>query len=170
MDFLALAGKRYSVRSFKSDPVPQEIIDKILDAGLAAPTACNIQPQKITVVNSEEGLARFRKCTECHFHAPLAFIVSYDKTLCWRRKFDGKESGDIDASIVATHMMLEAADLGIGSTWVMFFIPEAVKTEFCFSEDLEPVALLVMGYPAENAAPAAKHFLCRNREEIVSYR
>lgn len=169
MDFLKLAKARYSVRNFKEDPIPQETIEKILEAGLAAPTACNNQPQKIIVVNNSEALERFRKCTGSHFNAPLAFIVSCDKSLCWKRSCDGKSSEDVDASIVASHMMLEAASLGIGSTWVMSFLPEAIKKEFGFYETLEPVALLVMGYPSEKSEPSKMHFLCRSPEEIVFY-
>lgn len=168
MDFLTLAKERYSVRRFKPDPVPDEIVNKIIEAGLVAPTACNIQPEKIVVIRSEEGLEKLRRVTECHFGAPLAFLVSYDASLIWRRKFDGKSSGDIDASIVGTHMMLEAWSLGIGSTWVMYFIPEAAKCEFGLSETEEPVALLVMGYPADDAAPSRLHSLYRDRKEIVS--
>lgn len=168
MDFLELSSKRYSVRSFKYTSIPQEIIDKILLAAKAAPTACNNQPQEILVIKSPEGLSTLKKCTECHFNAPLAFIVCCDKDRCWRRSYDNKPSGDVDASIVATHMMLEAEDLGIGSTWVMHFIPEAVKVEFDLADNIEPVAILVMGYP--NAEPSPMHFNRRDLSDYVSYR
>lgn len=170
MSFLDLAKARYSVRSFKPEPVAQEAIDKILEAGNVAPTACNKQPQRIIAVKSEEGLALLRKCTECHFNAPLAFIVCHDKSLCWTRPFDGKTSGDIDASIVAAHMMLEAAELGVGSTWAMYFIPEAVRTEFELDESVEPTAILVMGYPSDDAKPAANHSAKKDIAETVEYR
>lgn len=169
MDFLSLAEARYSVRSFKPDPVPTEVIEKIIKAGLVAPTACNNQPEKIIAVSTNDGLERFRRCTECHYNAPLGFIVGYDKTRCWKSEITPKTSGDIDASIVATHMMLEAASLGIGSTWVMYFIPEAVKAEFALGYNIEPVALLVMGYPADDAKPSKMHDSFRDKSEIVSY-
>lgn len=169
MDFLELAKARYSVRSFKPDPVPTEIIEKIIEAGLVSPTACNRQPQRIIAVNSEDGLRRFRMCTECHYNAPLAFIICYNKDECWKRSYDGKSSGDVDASIVTTHMMLEAASLGIGSTWVMFFIPDAVKTEFALDDSLEPAAILIMGYPSPDAAPSKQHSSKRDKNELVSF-
>lgn len=168
MDFLELAAKRYSVRNFKKIPIPQIIIDKILMAGNVAPTAHNYQPQKIIVVNSQKGLRTLKKCTECHYNAPLAFIICYDKDKCWKRSYDNKNSGDIDASIVATHMMMEAAELDIGSTWIMYFIPEAIKVEFELSDNIEPVAILVMGYT--DAAPSQEHFNRRDLEDCVSYR
>ena len=66
-------------------------------------------------------------------------------------------------------MMLEAADLGIGSTWVMHFIPEAVREEFRLPENYEPVSILVMGYPAEDSKPAPSHTNIKPLPETVSY-
>ncbi len=169
MTFLELAKNRYSVRKFKDDPVPQEKIDKILKAGHLAPTACNNQPQKIIVVNSAAGLEKFRKCTTCHFNEQLVFIVCFDRNLSWKRSYDGKDSGDIDAAIVATHMMLEAAEEGIGSTWIMHYIPEAVKEEFGLEDNIESTVVLSMGYAAEDAVPAKLHELYRDPSEIVRY-
>lgn len=169
MDFLQLAADRYSVRKFKDTPVPREIVDKILKAGQLAPTACNFQPQKILAVCSVEGLQKLKKCTDCHFNAPLAMIVCNDGSRSWTRPFDGKSSGDVDASIVTTHMMLEAAELGLGSTWVMYFKPDAVTAEFGLPEGIEPIAILPMGYPAEDAAPSPKHGETRPMEEMVKF-
>lgn len=169
MDFLELAGARYSVRSFADKPVEQNVIDKLLQAALLAPTACNRQPQRILVINDGEGIQKFRKCTECHFNAPAAMLVCYDKNECWVRGYDGKNSGDIDASIVATHIMLAAADMGLGTTWVMHFIPEAVRCEFALPDNIEPTALLVMGYPAEDAGPSPLHTKSKSAQNIVFY-
>ena len=169
MEFLQLAADRYSVRRFKTDPVPRELIDKILKAGQLAPTACNNQPQKILVVSSAEGLEKLKRCTECHFNAPLAMIVCNDGSRSWTRPFDGKSSGDVDGSIVTTHLMLEAAELGLGSTWVMFFIPDAVKAEFALADGIEPVAILPMGYPADDAAPSPMHEKTRPMAELVQF-
>lgn len=158
MEFSELIKSRFSVREFSDRKVEREVTEKILTAGQVAPTACNRQPQRIFVIESEEGLAKLRKCTGSHFNAPLAMLVCFDRDECWKRDYDGKSSGDIDASIVCAHMMLEAADLGVGSTWVMHYIPEAVKEEFGLPDNLESVALLVMGYPGEGAVPAPMHY------------
>ena len=169
MAFLDLAKARYSVRSFKPDTVPAALVEQILTAARVAPTACNNQPQKILVIQSAEALEKLKKCTPCHFNAPLAFLICNDSTRSWTRPFDGKSSGDVDSSIVATHMMLAAADVGVGSTWVMFFDPAAVRTEFALAENLEPIALLPMGFPAEDAVPAGKHSEFRDDADMVEF-
>lgn len=153
MDFLTFAAARYSVRNFQPQHLPREIIDQILQAGHIAPTGCNYQPQRILVLNSDASAEKLKSCTKCHFNAPCAMLVCYDTTECWQRKYDGQTSGVIDASIVTTHMMLQAHALGIGATWVMHFDPFAMRTAFHIPENVEPVALLVMGYPAPDAAP-----------------
>ena len=170
MEFLKLAEERYSVRKFTAEPVAQDIIDKILKAGHVAPTACNYQPQRIFVINSPEGLEKLKNCTRCHFDAPCAMLVCYNKDECWTRKYDGENSGFVDASIVTTHMMLEATELGIGTTWVMHFNPSKMVEEFNIPENLVPVALLVMGHPADDAAPIDMHSKFRAMDEIVSYK
>ena len=168
-EFLKLAEKRYSVRKFKDIHLEQEKINKILNAGMLAPTGCNNQPQRILVINSDDSIQRLRKCTKCHFDAPTAMLVCYNKNECWTRKYDGKTCGVADACIVTTHMMLEAEELGIGTTWVMHFIPEAIKCEFEIPDNIEPVALLVMGYPAEDAEPSPLHTEFRPIDELVVY-
>lgn len=168
-DFLKLAAERFSVRSFKKKEIEDELLNKILRAGQLAPTACNFQPLRIVVVRGEEGAERIKKCTPCHFDSVNALLVCYNKDECYKREYDGKDSGDIDASIVATHMMLEAHSLGIGSTWVMHFIPEAVIEEFNVPDNFVPVVLLVMGYPADDVKPSHRHEEVKPLESMVSY-
>lgn len=166
-DFLDLAQERYSVRKFLDRPVEKDIISKIMKSGDLAPTAVNFQPQKILIAQQTDQLTKLKKCTGSHFDAPLAFIVCYDKDRSWKRSYDGQDSGVVDASIVATHMMLEAANLGIGSTWVMHFDPQAVYTEFALPSNVVPVAILVMGYPHPQATPSPRHFEYRDEAEIL---
>ena len=167
MDFLTLAADRYSVRKFKDIPVETEIINKILKAGHLAPTGCNYQPQKILVINTKEALEKLKGCTKCHFNAPLAMLICYDKNECWERKYDGALSGQTDASIVTTHMMLQAHELGVGSCWIMHFNPFAMRETFNIPENYEMAALLVMGYPSEDSEPIQMHSTFRPEDEIV---
>ena len=168
-DFMSLAAERYSVRKFRNEPVAQEAIDKILRAGHLAPTGCNFQPQRIYVIRSAEGMDKLRACTKCHFDAPMAMLICYDKTECWTRRYDGEQAGWTDASIVTTHMMLQAHEIGVGTTWVMHFDPFAVREAFSLDEKIVPVALMPMGYPAEDAQPHPLHSQMRPMEDVVSY-
>lgn len=168
-NFMKLIKERCSVRKFTDKAVDSKTLEQILQAAMYAPTACNRQPVKIIAVNDEDGIHKLRKCTECHFNANTALIICCDRQQNWIRGYDGKASGEIDASIVTSYLMLAAASLGVGTTWVMYFIPEAVKEEFSLPEYTEPVALLIMGYPAEDFAPSPQHFETKAIEEMVSY-
>ncbi|MBO2516964.1 MAG: nitroreductase [Clostridiales bacterium] len=169
MELLKLMEERYSVRSFSDRAVEDEKIEAILQAGRLAPTACNNQPQKILVLKSRESLELWQKCTKCHFNEQLVMIVCYDRQQAWTREYDGQDSGFVDASIITTHMMLEAANEGIGSTWIMYFIPEAVREEFHLPENLVPVSVLAMGYASEKAAPSPRHGLRKPLTDTVVY-
>ena len=167
MDFLTLASDRYSVRNFKDKSLEKDVIDKILEAGHIAPTGCNYQPQRILVINNEIALAKLKDCTRCHFDAPCSMLICYNKDECWTRPYDGVQCGMVDASIVTTHMMLRAWELGIGSTWVMHFNPFKIREAFEIPLNIEPVALLVMGYPADDAQPNKLHTQFRPLSETV---
>ena len=169
MSFIKLAEERYSLRSFCSKPVEKEKLDLVLKAAQLSPTACNSQPQRILVIENEEALEKLKKCTQYHFNAPVAFLVCYVKTVSWKRKFDGDDSGVVDASIVTTHMMLQAAEIGLGTTWVGYFDPAVITKEFDIPENFVPVALLPMGYPSEEAKPNTAHYQRKSIDETVFY-
>lgn len=169
MDFLKLAYERYSVRKFEDKHLEQEVIEQILAAGHVAPTGCNYQPQRILVMNSDESMAKLKRCTKCHFNAPTAMLVCYNKDESWERKYDGALSAPVDASIVTTHMMLMAHSVGVGSCWVMHFDPAAMKEEFHIPDNYIPQALLVMGYPHKESKPIEMHSKVRPMDEVVFY-
>lgn len=85
MDFDRVITERYSVRKFKDEPLKQSDIEKILIAGHKAPTGCNYQPQRVLVLNSVEAIENLKKCTKCHFNAPTAMVVCYNKDESWVR-------------------------------------------------------------------------------------
>lgn len=169
MEFTKLIEDRYSVRSFKPGHLPREVLEKILRAGHLAPTGCNYQPQRVLVLNTDESMEKLRTCTKCHFGAPTALLVCHNTAESWVRKYDGALSSPVDAVIVATHMMLAAHNEGVGCCWVMHFDPAAVREAFGIPAGVEPAALLVLGYPAENAKPLPLHFQTRPLEETVVY-
>ena len=169
MDFEKLITERYSVRNFKPERLPQAIMDKILEAGHKAPTGCNYQPQRILVLNTDESIAKLKECTKCHFNAPTAMLVCHNKEESWVRKYDGALSSPVDAVIVTTHMMLAAHNLGVGCCWVMHFDPAAMRESFNIPDNVEPIALLVMGYPSDDAKPLDLHDQFRPMNEVVFY-
>lgn len=169
MEYSELIKKRYSVRKFTDEPIKKEAIDRILDAAHLAPTGCNFQPQRILVINTPEAIEKLQGCTRAHFGANTAMLVCYSRDECWTRKYDNEVSGMVDASIVATHMMLAAENEGVGSTWVMHFNPFAMREAFNIPENIIPVALLVLGYPAPDAEPHPYHSQFRPQEETVRY-
>lgn len=169
MNFAQLAEERYSVRKFDKRPVEREKVEAVLKAGRIAPTACNNQPQRILVIDDADGMAKLKRCTSYTFGAPMALMVCFDKTQSWVRSFDNDNSGVVDASIVATHMMLQAADLGLGTTWVGYFDPAKAAKEINLPENIVPVAVLPLGYPAPDAKKNPLHFEKAPADAIVFY-
>ena len=155
--FLELAASRYSVRKYDARAIEPEKLAQILEAGRIAPTAHNDQPQRIKVITTPDDLAKVDECTRCRFGAPTVLLICYDKTACWKRSFDSALSGEVDASIVTTHMMLAAQDLGLGTCWVMYFNAEKAIEQFALPENIIPVAMLPVGYPAEGSTPSGMH-------------
>ena len=169
MTFLELAKARYSVRSFQDQPIREEDMNRILEAGLVAPTACNYQPQKIYIAKSKDAREKLASVCPCTFGAPVILVVGYDRTRDAKNKLmPGYTFGEIDATIVCTHMMLEAAELGIGSCWVGWFNAEQVAKALGLPENVTVSALLPMGYPADNAKPAPLHTQYRKLDDMVS--
>jgi Nitroreductase len=159
MSFLDLAKKRYSVRAYTAQSVEKEKLDLILEAGRVAPTGANMQPQRLIVIQSKDGLNKISKAADI-YGAPLAILVCSDTNKTWTRPFDRKKLTDIDASIVTDHMMLAATDLGLGSVWVCYFKPDVIKAEFNLPCNLEPINILVIGYA--NTKKEAELTACRH--------
>ncbi len=167
-DFLTLAAERFSVRHFSDKPVEQEKLDKILEAGKLAPTAVNSQPQKIYVIQSPEVLEKVNQLSPCIYGAPQVFLFCYDdNNVCPRGENDNY--GDIDVTIVLTHMMLEAWNLGIGTCPVGYFDQKELAKSLELPSNIHPVLLMPFGYAADDAAPSEKHSTFRPMEEMVEY-
>ncbi len=164
MDFMELAEERYSSRKYSDRPVEKEKVDAILEAGRLAPTAKNLQPVRVLVVESPEAHAELAKSVRL-YGAPLGLLTVVDKDVSWTRPFDGKDFGDIDASIVMTQMMYEAQSLGLGSVWIGYFDPAVLKKELGLKESEEVSGILAVGYRADDTS--ANH---GNRKGIDDFR
>lgn len=172
MDFLELAADRYSVRSYSDRPIEPEKMERILKAGQLAPTAVNFQPQKIYILKSPEAIGKIRSLTRFAYDAPVVLLVCADKTKVWRSPSEhGYDTGEMDASIVCTHMMLEAWALGIGSVWVRGFDSRQVAKVFDLPEQVQPICLLPIGYPSDESVPYEEwHSTFRPLSETVEER
>ena len=170
MDFLKLAKERYSCRSFSTKEVEQEKIDMILEAARVAPTARNLQPQKILVLTKKEKIDKIRECTKYGWNAPMFMTVFYDKDISYKREsYDNKDFGMIDASIVVTHMLLEIQSLGLGTTWIGAFNANKLCEVYNIPNNLEPIAILPIGYPSDDAKPSKLHDIRKDITEFTYY-
>lgn len=169
MGFLELAKKRYSVREYEKRAVEREKLMQILEAGRVAPTAANGQPQKLLVIESEEGFSKLEKGAK-RFGAPCAIIVCGDKEQVWVRNYDGHNTIEVDTSIVTDHMMLAATELGLGSLWMTWFDPAVISKEFKLPPNLVPVNILLIGYANGKTASPERHETMRKPlEETVFF-
>ncbi len=169
MKFEELAQKRFSCKKFSDKKVVESIINYILECGRVAPTAKNLQEQHVYVALSDEALAKIDECTPCRYGAPVALIVAFDKKNVYHYPGDKRDSGIEDASIVATHMMLAAADAGVDSCWVNFFDPDKLHALLALPENEEILMILDLGYAAEDAHPLPNHSSRKPLSETVSY-
>lgn len=167
MDFLTLAKRRCSVRRYQDRPVEPEKLAQILEAARVAPTAANRQPVRLLVAQSRAGLEKLGAAANV-YGAPLVIIVCADRDRAWVRPFDQKQIGDVDASILTDHMMLQATDLGLGSVWICYFKPDVLRSAFDLPANLEPVNLLAIGYAAEPPADPDRHAAQRIPLELLA--
>ncbi|QNM11533.1 MULTISPECIES: nitroreductase family protein [Bacillota] len=169
MEFQEVVKKRYACKSFDGTLVDQKQLDIILEAGRLAPTAKNLQEQRIYVVQSQEGLNKIDKVTPCRYGAATVIIVAFDKHHVFTYPGEKRDSGIEDATIVATHMMLAAHSVGVDSCWVNFFDPEIVAKEFALPDNEEVLMILDLGYASEGTKPLANHELRKALSETVTY-
>ena len=155
--FMELAKKRFSVRQFADKPVPKDLLIKVLEAGNVAPTAKNLQPHRIHVLTKAEDIAKLDELSPCRYGAPVVLVFSYNTEEDWKHGEEpGVRSGVEDVSIVATHVMLRAAELGLGTTWVNRFRNSLLEKALLPANE-RSVLIMPIGFPAENAKPSRMH-------------
>ncbi len=169
MEFKEVVKNRYSCKKFSARQVEPEKLNAILEAGRWAPTAKNLQEQHVYVLQSEEALAKIDKVTPCRYGAPTALVVAFDKNNVYKYPGGRADSGVEDATIVATHMILAAADEGVDSSWLNFLDPDALAKDLGLPENEEILMVMDLGYAAEGAGPLPNHSSRKPLEETVSY-
>ncbi len=166
MEFAELIKKRYSVRAYKADAVEEDKLQQVLEAARLAPTAANRQPFRIVVIHTAGREAELRNIyhREWFAQAPLLLCICGVPAQAWRRS-DGKNYTDVDVSIAMDHLVLAAADLGLGTCWVAAFDPAAARQVLGLPDGVEPIAFTPLGYPADQLRPKERKAL----SELVHY-
>lgn len=169
MEFKEVVKNRYSCKKYGDRQVSEEKLRSILEAGRLAPTAKNMQEQKIYVLRSAEVLAKLDQATPCRYGAPTVLVVAFDKNNVFTYPGDKYDTGAEDATIVATHLILAAADEGIDSCWVNYFDPDKFAESLGLPENEQIVMVMDLGYAAEGAGPLPNHAARKDLAETVVY-
>lgn len=170
MEFKELIKARYSCKKYDGNQISTEQMQTILEAGRLAPTAKNLQEQHIYVLQSEEALAIIDEITPCRYGAPTVLVVAFNAENVYVYPGEQRDSGIEDASIVATHMLLAAKDVGVDSCWINRFNPAELKEKLGLPEQEEVLMLMDLGFAAEGVGPLANHEKRKPLEDTVTYR
>lgn len=165
-DLLEAIKNRRSIRIFEDRPVPDDIIEKIIEAGQWAPSACNRQDWKFIIIESREVRDRIMRETTAYFvgKAPLLILVIYSN------RTDNLEYKDhlLSAAMAIQNMQLVAYSLGLGACCVNNLpIKSRLRKLLNIPRSFDPVALLCMGYPKSIPRPMKRkepveNLICRN--------
>ena len=168
--FKDLAKERFSCRKFKSIEVEEEKLNDILETGNLAPTAKNVQPHRIYVLKSKQALETLDKLSPCRYGAKTVLLFTYNTDEDWKNPLeDGVRSGVEDVSIVATHIMLEAKELGLDTCWCNYFNNTELERAFNIPENERSVLFMPIGYRDENAVISPMHSSKKELTKIVKY-
>ena len=194
MEYSDVIKERFSVRSFKKDPIEKEKLDRILEAGRIAPTAKNSQPQRIMVhfyltlilriaptaknsqpqrfyvLSTEESFKKLGDSRRMAYEAPIVIMVCADmEKACKIAIEEGYDTSEMDCSIAATQMMLEAWNIGVGSVWVRWFNSDNLHRSFNLPEHIKPILLLPLGYMTDDCRPREGSHDVKNKieDEVV---
>ena len=167
MEFSTVIKERKSTRLFSKKQVEKEKLDIILEAGRIAPTAKNLQPFKIYVIQSDETLSKIDKATKCRYNAPCVLMICGNKDVSYVK--EDHPLYDMDCSIVATHMMLAATDIGVDNIWIELFKTDVLREEFALPDNLIPTILMPIGYKSKLCPPSPMHKIRKPIQDLVEY-
>ena len=168
MNFIDLAAQRYSVRNYENKPVEKFKLQYILEAARLAPSAVNFQPWHFVVLTDQDQLKTIHELYPRDWvnAAPVIIMALGDHKMGWHRKSDGKDYTDVDVAIAIDHLMLAATEQSLGTCWICNFDAEKCCEIFNLPENLEPIALVAVGYPQLDKRPDKKR---KPIEQIVHW-
>ena len=158
MEYSELIKVRYSVRAYRPDSVEDTKLQAVLEAARLAPTAANRQPFQLIVLHTagrEEEIGKIYH-RPWFVQAPIVIAVCAISSQAWVRESDRFNARLIDAAIVADHLILAAANLGLGTCWIAAFNVEAARRVLQLPQEVEPVIFTPLGYPADQPGPKTR--------------
>lgn len=166
MEFEELIRARYSVREYKPDPVEDEKLARVLEAARLAPTAANRQPFQLIVVHTQGKQDELRRIygREWFSQAPIVICACGVPRLGWVRE-DQRRYLDVDVAIAMDHLILAAANLGLGTCWIAAFNAKAAREILQLPGEVEPLIFTPLGYPADQPGPKERKPI----EDLVRY-
>ena len=166
MEYADLIKSRYSVRAYKPDPVDQDTLEQVLDAARLAPTAAHRQPVQLVVIHTAGRETELQRIygREWFVQAPLVICACGVMEGTWVRR-DGKSYNDVDVAIVMDHVILAAANVGLGTCWIGAFDADAAREVLGLPAGVEPIAFTPLGFPADAPRPKVRKAL----SELVRY-
>lgn len=164
---MALLQTRRSIRKYRSDPVPDELLQQVLEAGQWAPSASHRQPWAFVVVRDPEMRRQVAERAAYHFlrwdhvkEAPVLIVLCGDRSSPIYRRFLHEDIG-----LAGGQMMLQAHALGLGTCWIGGFAPRALARTLHVPSGWEVIGLLTLGFPAQQRRPPKRKPLT----DIVHY-
>lgn len=167
MEFSELIKTRYSVRAYKPDAVEEDQLQQVLEAARLAPTAANRQPFQFIVIHTAGREAELKRIynRDWFVQPPLVICACGVPAQSWVRRQDGKNYTEVDVAIAMDHLILAAANLGLGTCWIAAFDPTAARQVLHLPDGVEPIAFTPLGYPADRPGPKKRKAL----SELVRY-
>ncbi|OGF48195.1 MAG: hypothetical protein A2452_04050 [Candidatus Firestonebacteria bacterium RIFOXYC2_FULL_39_67] len=153
MDFTDLIKKRKSIRKYDlTKPVSEELVAKLLDAARIAPSACNLQPWHFIVIKDSKVKEKLKEAygREWFYTAPVIIVGCVDTSVSWKRSFDKADYSHVDLAIAFEHLLLAAANEGLGTCWVGAFNPEIARKVLGVPQNINIIAMTPVGFPAED--------------------
>ncbi len=151
MEFYDVINARYSSRAYRKQAVPDDALQRILEAFATAPTTANRQALGLVVIETagrEDELKRINSASWFHSQAPLLLAACSIPGQTWKRE-DGETFADVDVAIAMDHLILAATAEGLGTCWVGAFDYAAAREVLGLPEGVEPVAFTPLGYSAD---------------------
>lgn len=168
MSILKVIKERRSVRGYRPDPIPEEVLLRVLDAARFSPSGKNLQPWKFILVREETLKQRLVEASGSQSfiaEAPVVIVACGFPDRCYSRMGNYMKSWPVDVAIAVEHLILQAQEEGLGTCWIGAFEEREIKSILNIPNGVRVLALTPLGYSDENPASRGRKSL----EEIVSY-